>query len=120
MARMAPLSSQTLNTRRCGKRSKLSSNCSTNAWYRALPLQLLFHREDHDVGRGGTGNRGLERVITIRQGGHLNRDLIESREAGRERRAKKRGIGGAYLDADRAGIVHLVPRHLNAGGDRRG
>src|SRR5258708_5432038 len=106
MARMAPLSSLTLKTRRCGKRSKPSSNCSTNAWYRALPLQLLLHREDHAVGRSGPGDRSRERVISIRHGGgHLNRHLIEPRKTGRERRAEHLHAGGAEFDGDRVGVV---------------
>src|SRR5450759_996573 len=77
---------------------------------------LLLHREGDSVGGGCSGDRGLERVIAIRQGsGHLDRDLIEARESGRERGAEHRGIGGADLDADRACIVDLVPGHLNAG-----
>src|ERR1035437_1203216 len=114
---MAPLSSLTLKTRRVGKRSKARSNCSTKEWYRAL----LLHREDYSVRGGCSGDRGLERVIAIGQGsGHLNRDLIESREGGRERRAEYRGIRGPDLDAHLAGIVDRVRWHLNAGGDWRG
>src|ERR1035437_1088878 len=114
---MAPLSSLTLKTRRVGKRSKARSNCSTKEWDRAL----LLPREDYSVRGGCSGDRGLERVIAIGQGsGHLNRDLIESREGGRERRAEYRGIRGPDLDAHLAGIVDRVRWHLNAGGDWRG
>src|ERR1035437_8934518 len=114
---MAPLSSLTLKTRRVGKRSKARSNCSTKEWYRAL----LLHREGHSVGGGCSGDRGLERIIAISQGsGHLNRDLIETREGRRERRAEYRGIRGPDLDAHLAGIVDRVRWHLNAGGDWRG
>src|ERR1035437_10151594 len=70
---------------------------------------LLLHRKGHSVRGGGSGARGLERVIAISAlSRHLNRALIESRVAGQNLRADHLGIGAADLHADRACIVLLV------------